>query len=187
MLRARLVLVVGAALLAGSPGAGADALKDGFRDPPREYSIEPLWSWNGTLERERIVWQIDQMMEKGVYGAYMHARAGLDDSQTPYFSDGFWAAVKTSVEHAATVGFRTWIYDEDRWPSGDAGGRTRAANPDRFTARGLEHRSHEVRGPAVLPLHFPKNSFVIAARKRSAGIDGDSLVDLTDRNRAGSH
>ena len=185
MLRTRLLLVAAAVLAARIPSAGADALKDAFRDPPREYSMEPLWSWNGTLERERLIWQIDQMVEKGVYGAYMHAREGLDGSKTPYFSDGFWAAVRTSVEHAAKVGFRAWIYDEDRWPSGDAGGRTRAANPDRFTARGLEHRSQEVRGPAILPLNFPKNSFVIAARKRGAGIDGDSLVDLTDRNRAG--
>lgn len=179
------LLFVATALIGAPSGFGADALKDSFRDPPREYSIEPLWSWNGTLERERLIWQIDQMVEKGVYGAYMHAREGLNNGKTPYFSDGFWAAVKTSVEHASKVGFRAWIYDEDRWPSGDAGGRTRAANPDRFTAQALEHRTREVKGPAVLPLDFPKNSFVIAARKRGAGIDGDSLIDLTAENRAG--
>jgi hypothetical protein len=44
----------------------------------------------------------------------MHARAGLDESRTPYFSEGFWEAVRVSVEYGARRGFRTWIYDEDK-------------------------------------------------------------------------
>ena len=161
-------------------GPAKDRFKQLFRDPPREYSIEPLWSWNSALERDKLVWQIDQLVDKGVYGAYMHARDGLDQSRTPYFSDGFWEAVKTSVEHAEKVGFRTWIYDEDKWPSGDAGGRTRAANPERYTAMGLSHRWQDVRGPANIRLEFPQAKFVIAARKTAeTRIDAASLTDLT--------
>jgi len=159
-------------------------LEDLFRDPPREYSLEPLWSWNSTLEPEKLTWQIDQMVDKGVYGAYMHARDGLDQSRTPYFSEGFWAAVKTSVDHGAKVGFRTWIYDEDKWPSGDAGGRTRAANPERFTAMGLGHRNQDVSGPGKHRLEYPRAMFVLASRKLPGGrIDSATLVDLTELNR----
>jgi hypothetical protein len=159
-------------------------LKALFLDPPKEYSLEPFWAWNGTLERDKLVRQIDQMVEKGIYGAYMHARDGLDQSRTPYFSDGFWDAVKTSVDHGAQVGFRTWIYDEDKWPSGDAGGRTRAANPERYTATGLAHRYRDVQGPANIQVDYPQARFVIAARKISdSRIDSATLVDLTDLNR----
>ncbi|MEN6607743.1 MAG: hypothetical protein ABFD60_10900, partial [Bryobacteraceae bacterium] len=156
----RRALFFSACLLLGgltlsSNAATPDDLKKQFKDPPREYSIEPLWSWNGTLQREKLVWQIDQMVDKGVYGADMHARDGLDQSKTPYFSDGFWDAVKVSVEHAEKAGFRAWIYDEDKWPSGDAGGRTRAANPERFTATGLIHESKDVTGPSSVALEYP--------------------------------
>ncbi len=158
----------------------AQNLKSRFADPPREYSMEPLWSWNGTLTPEKLTWQIDQMVEKGVYGAYMHARVGLDESQTPYFSEGFWNGVRVSVEHGSKVGFKTWLYDEDKWPSGDAGGRTRAANPERYTAQGLAHRTVSVTGPASYPLNFEKAVMVMAARKRGAeAIDPDSVVQLS--------
>jgi len=160
--------------------ATPDDLKKQFKDPPREYSIEPLWSWNGTLRREKLIWQIDQMVDKGVYGAYMHARDGLDQSKTPYFSDGFWDAVKVSVEHAEKAGFRAWIYDEDKWPSGDAGGRTRAANPERFTATGLIHESKDVTGPSSVALEYPGAVVVVAARLLPDGsIDSASLTDLS--------
>ncbi len=146
--------------------------------------MEPFWSWNSTLVPERLRRQIDQMLDKGIYGAYMHARAGLDESATPYFSDGFWEAVRVSVEYGAQRGFRTWIYDEDKWPSGAAGGRTIAANPERFRATGLQHRTQTVRGPAGVRIHFPDAIFVIAARAAGPGrIASDSLTDLTEINR----
>ncbi len=183
----RRVSVLAACLLLAAgvvPGQQSRSLKDQFRDPPREFSMEPLWSWNGTLERDKLIWQIDQMVDKGVYGAYMHARDGLDQSQTPYFSEGFWNAVKTTVEHSEKIGFRAWIYDEDKWPSGDAGGRTRAANPERFTAQGLTHRTQDAHGPSELKLDFAKAVFVIAARRSGEeNIDGKTLTDLTAQNQ----
>ena len=54
-----------------------DELKDRFRDPPREYGLMPWWSWNSTLTPEKLTWQIGQMVENGVCGAFMHARARL--------------------------------------------------------------------------------------------------------------
>lgn len=176
-------------LLTGMAGSGqapaGRSLKEGFRNPPREYSMEPLWSWNGTLEREKLIWQIDQMVEKGVYGAYMHSRDGLDQSGTPYFSKGFWDAVETSVAHGAKVGFRTWMYDEDKWPSGDAGGRTRAVNPERYTALGIWPRTEDVRGNSRIRLSHKNAKAVVAAKVSGEGIDAGSLVDVTSINERG--
>ncbi len=172
------------ALLATACCPAADALQDRFRDPPREYSMEPFWSWNGTLVPEKLRWQMEQMLEKGVYGAYMHARNGLDQSATPYFSEGFWQAVRVSVEHAEKLGFRTWIYDEDKWPSGAAGGRTIAANPARFRATGLEPQIRSVSGPTAVRMDFPEARFVVAARRSGPErIETGSLTDLSELNR----
>ncbi len=180
-----ILLCIAVALILGG-AAVSDPLKDAFRDPPHEYSILPFWSWNSTLEPAKLIWQMDQMMEKGLYGAFMHTRAGLDASKTPYFSDGFWEAVRVSVEHAGKIGFRTWMYDEDQWPSGAAGGRTIAANPARFTGMSLTHRTTEWRGPAQHAVQFPKEAMVVAARKTAnGGIDEATLTDLTEINRAG--
>lgn len=161
----------------------ADPLAAGFRDPPRGFSQVPLWSWNGTLEPEEIRRQIDLLVEQGVYGAFMHARAGIELGATPYFSDGWWEAVEAAVAHGAEVGFATWIYDEDKWPSGAAGGRTIQANPERNTRKGLRRVEEKVVGPRDVPLRFARAAHVVAGRLDPSGaIDGATLVDVTEHN-----
>jgi PAS domain-containing protein len=163
--------------------APAGDLKAQFRNPPRECSLMAFWSWNGTLTPEKLTWQIDQMVQQGIYGAFMHARAGLDESETPYFSEGFWNGVRTSVEHAKKVGFQSWIYDEDKWPSGGAGGRTIAANPARNRATGLDHEWMLVQGPARKTIAFTNAQFVIAARSTGTNrLESASLTNLTALN-----
>jgi len=121
---------------------------ENFNNPPREYSIIPLWSWNGTLEPNELKRQIDLMMDKGVYGAFMHARAGIDKGQTPYFSEGWWKAIETAVEYSDQKGFLACLYDEDKWPSGSAGGRTLKRNPKEFVKKGLRYDTTRITGPA---------------------------------------
>ena len=70
-----------------------DTLAKHFKNPPAQYSIIPFWSLNNSLDSTKMNWQMDQMLDKGVYGAFLHAREGLDQSTTPYFSAGWWTAI----------------------------------------------------------------------------------------------
>lgn len=160
-----------------------DELKKGFVQPPAEYSILPFWSWNGTLVPGKLTWQIDQMMDKGIYGAFLHARAGLDESETPYFSDGFWAAVDTTISYSAKKGFYTYLYDEDKWPSGSAGGRTIAANPEEFVKKGLFYNKMEVFGPQNIIINLQEKPLaVFAGRISGNGIYSfSSQIDLSEK------
>lgn len=55
----------------------------------------------------------------GFGGAHLHPRTGLE---TPYLSDEFMELVKYADEQAREKGMLCWLYDEDRYPSGAAGG-----------------------------------------------------------------
>jgi hypothetical protein len=90
-----------------------------FAAPGARYRGAPFWSWNGRLERGRLLEQFDRFAEMGLGGAHLHARTGLD---TPYLGDGFMGLVRDCVQHAKEHGQLAWLYDEDRWPSGAAGG-----------------------------------------------------------------
>jgi len=157
-------------------------LREEFKEPPRQYTLLPFWSWNDTLETDKIKWQIDQMMEKGIYGAFMHAREGLNEGKTPYFSDGWWDAVGTAVTYGKKVGFNPWIYDEDRWPSGSAGGRTVAVNPEEFSQKGLAYTEIQINGPQNIKLASPGRLVgIIAAKVISKDvIEPNSLTDISD-------
>ncbi len=52
-------------------------------------------------------------------GAHMHVRTGM---ATPYLSDEFMSLIKVCTDKCRDEGMLAWLYDEDRWPSGAAGG-----------------------------------------------------------------
>ncbi len=97
-----------------------------FKNPPREYGEVPFWSWNDDLDPEELVRQVALMDEGGWGGFFMHSRVGL---RTPYLGQQWMACIRACVEAARERGLGAWLYDEDKWPSGFAGGLSVAANP----------------------------------------------------------
>ncbi len=94
-------------------------LDDQFRDPPSEFRGKPFWAWNGRLEEDELRRQIRVFKRMGLGGAFMHSRVGL---ATPYLSDEWFRLVRACVDEARKNRMEAWLYDEDRWPSGAAGG-----------------------------------------------------------------
>lgn len=90
-----------------------------FRRPPAVYRGTPFWSWNTHLDIPQLLRQIDQFREMGFGGFHIHSRTGLT---TPYLGDEFMRAVAACTAHAKRRQMLCWLYDEDRWPSGAAGG-----------------------------------------------------------------
>lgn len=90
-----------------------------FQNPTSEYRGEPFWSWNCKVTKELIKKQIDIYHEMGVGGFTLHCRTGLE---TPYMSDEFIELVKYCNEYAKEKGMLCYLYDEDRYASGAAGG-----------------------------------------------------------------
>ncbi len=91
-----------------------------FRAPPAICRGTPFWSWNGKLDRERLFRQLAALKEMGLGGAHAHPRTGL--SAPDYLSPEFLALIRDCADEAERIGMNLWLYDEDRWPSGFAGG-----------------------------------------------------------------
>lgn len=98
-----------------------------FRNPTCEYRGTPFWAWNGKLSTEVLRGQIDMLRKMGMGGFHMHVRTGMD---SPYLDEEFMAYVRCCVEKAKSDRMLAWLYDEDRWPSGTAGGRVTAGHPE---------------------------------------------------------
>ena len=90
-----------------------------FQSPSAEYRGCPLWSWNNELNASELLRQVDDFKTMGMGGFHIHSRVGLD---TKYLGDDFMACVKACVEKAGRQQMLACLYDEDRWPSGCAGG-----------------------------------------------------------------
>lgn len=103
-----------------------------FKAPTSEYRGAPFWAWNCKLEREELERQIDVLHEMGFGGFHMHVRTGMD---TPYLSEEYMGLIKNCVDKAKKDRMLAYLYDEDRWPSGAAGGLV--TKDVRFRARHL--------------------------------------------------
>ncbi|MBE6916583.1 MAG: hypothetical protein E7470_01585 [Ruminococcaceae bacterium] len=90
-----------------------------FRCPGSEYRCAPFWAWNCALEEQELLRQLEIFKKMGMGGAHMHVRTGMT---TPYLSDEHMALVSSCVEKCRKENLLAWLYDEDRWPSGSAGG-----------------------------------------------------------------
>lgn len=90
-----------------------------FKNPGIEWRGKPFWSWNGTLDKEECLRQIDVMKAMGMGGFFMHSRTGL---KTEYLGEAWFDLINTCADYAESIGMEAWLYDEDRWPSGLAGG-----------------------------------------------------------------
>ena len=91
-----------------------------FTLPSVAYRGKPFWSWNGELRGEELVRQAHVMKEMGLGGYFMHSRAGLI---TEYLGDEWFDLINQVADAAEADGMEAWLYDEDRWPSGSAGGK----------------------------------------------------------------
>lgn len=90
-----------------------------FRNPTAEYRGTPFWAWNCELSEDELLWQIDRLKEMGFGGFHMHPRAGFS---TVYLSDEHMRLIRSCTEKAKDNNMLAWLYDEDRWSSGFAGG-----------------------------------------------------------------
>ncbi len=95
-------------------------IKQAFISPSVAYRGKPFWSWNGELRGEELVRQAHIMKEMGLGGYFMHSRAGLI---TEYLGDEWFDLINEVADAAEADGMEAWLYDEDRWPSGSAGGK----------------------------------------------------------------
>ncbi len=90
-----------------------------FKNPPVSFRGIPFWSWNCKITEELIDWQLDCFKEMGFGGVDIHSRSGLD---TEYLGEEYMHMIQYAVKKCREKGLLCWLYDEDRFPSGVAGG-----------------------------------------------------------------
>ncbi|GAB1454173.1 glycosyl hydrolase [Draconibacterium sp.] len=104
-------------------------LKELFADPPSEYRSAPLWDWNEQISEEGIDFQMKEFKKAGIGGVFVHPRPGL---LTEYLSEDWFHLFDYTVQKGKELGMKVWIYDENSYPSGFAGGHVPAEMPDSY-------------------------------------------------------
>jgi hypothetical protein len=147
-----------------------DALVSLFQNPPAGYRTAPLWVWNAEITKAGIDEQLQQFKEAGIGGVFVHPRPGLI---TPYLSEEWFRLFQYTVEKGETLGMKIWIYDENSYPSGFAGGHVPAQMPQSYQ-QGNDLRPHHL---DALVLHSELDYRVILKKEKNQFIDITEQVD----------
>ena len=125
-----------------------------FLNPTSEYRCTPFWAWNCDLKKEDLFKEIEFMKEMGMGGFHMHTRVRMS---TKYLSDEFMNLIRSCADEAEKKNMLAWLYDEDKWPSGYAGG---------YVTKNPENRQKYLMITSVPYEEYKKNnSFVDASAK----------------------
>jgi hypothetical protein len=144
-----------------------EELKAAFKNPPVDFSTAPLWVWNDKVTEEKIDFQLSEFKDKGIYMAFIHPRPGLISE---YLGNEWFELVKYTVDKARELEMKIWLYDENSYPSGFAGGHVPAATfSSSDPIAGLDMKKMD-----ILKSRDTTNYFLVIKQS------GDAFINITN-------
>jgi hypothetical protein len=104
-------------------------LSSQFSEPPREYTTAPFFVWNADINKEDIDKFMEGFKNAGSSQVFIHPRPGLI---TEYLSEKWFELYQYTVQKGKELGMDVWIYDENSYPSGFAGGHVPDVMPESY-------------------------------------------------------
>jgi len=152
-----------------------DQLIPHFENPPTSYRTAPFWVWHDRVQKERIDRDLTDLKEQGFGGVFMHPRYGII---TEYLSDEWFDLIQHAVKKTKSLGMQAWIYDENSFPSGFAGGHVPDQMPDSYQhGQGLVQEKF-----STLPTDVDEKFFIVLEKSEKGfkvvadpkpGLEGD--------------
>ncbi|MDP2336499.1 MAG: glycosyl hydrolase [Bacteroidota bacterium] len=154
-------------------------LKKLFADPPSDYRSAPLWDWNEQVSEEGIDFQMKEFKKAGIGGVFVHPRPGLI---TEYLSEEWFHLFDYAVQKGKELGMKVWIYDENSYPSGFAGGHVPVEMPDSYqNGTGLKMEIQE-----VLEV-VPSDTVAVVLKKTDTGFTDITAAIETEKGQTGTY
>ena len=154
---------------------------DTFLDPPVDYRSAPFYSLNDKLDTSELIRQIKGFKAGGFGGSFLHSRGGL---LTEYMGREWWETMDVAVRTSKEIGIKAWFYDEDKWPSGFAGGKIPLISED-FHARCLSRvdKNEKLKESDQVVFEDDHFNYIIhKARMGNGWFNGTCYTDLLNPN-----
>ncbi|HPT22048.1 MAG TPA: glycosyl hydrolase [Bacteroidales bacterium] len=112
-----------------------------FKTPGKEYTTAPFFVWNAEITKNDIDSFLVSFKNAGSSQVIIHPRPGLI---TEYLSQEWFDLYKHAVEKGKELDMNVWIYDENSYPSGFAGGHVPTEMPESYNqGQGLKMERFE--------------------------------------------
>ena len=154
-------------LLPLRPPVSFTTISRNFSNPGKEFQTAPLWVWNTKVTTGIIDSMLTEFKANAFGGVFVHPRPGLI---TEYLGNEWLSLYKHTVQKAAELDMNVWIYDENSYPTGFAGGLV----PDQMPESYNQGQMLQLFRSDTIPQD--RASYFICLKK-----DGDQFNDVTSR------
>ncbi|HRN55380.1 MAG TPA: hypothetical protein PLL71_02950, partial [Agriterribacter sp.] len=159
------------------PASLAD-LRGGFTSPDKAYGSAPLWVWHTKVTKAIIDSMMQEFKQNAFGGVMVHPRPGLI---TEYLSPEWLSLYQYTIQKGKALGLDVWIYDENSYPSGFAGGNVPDQMPESYNQGQMLHMIKTT----VLPLQT--DDIFIALKADKGGFIDISARLNREKGKAGTY
>ncbi len=159
--------------------ARTDKLWAQFEAPAAKKQTRPLWFWNDSLANTTKE-EIRKIMEQSKAQSGYFGFAILPNWIDRYLSEEYMELYGYALDVADELGMTMILYDENGWPSGQAGGLLAKQHPE-STYKRLDKVEERVVGPAVGRITLPEGEYRTYIGAVAMNTETKEILDLSDR------
>lgn len=123
----------------------------GFKNPGQDYGTVPFWVWNTKVSKSNIDSMLNDYRKNDFGGVIIHPRPGLI---TEYLSKEWFDLFEYALQKGKKLGLNIWIYDENSYPTGFAGGLVGEQMPEAYNQGQMLYMEEVTQLPGDLASFF---------------------------------
>lgn len=169
-------LVPGIPVLAQQAETYPQAIWDSFKTPAADKKPAPLWFWNRQVE-DMTTDQVREIVRESYLQTGFNGFGILPEWQDEYFSERYFELYEAALDEGSKYGMRFSIYDENGFPSYNAGGLLEEKYPDLTTKR-LDKYEKDAKNGEKVSIDLPQGKLMGAV---AMNMDTNERIDITDQ------
>ena len=158
--------------------ATLEHLQSKFASPGKAYGSAPLWVWHTKVTKTIIDSMMQEFKQNAFGGVMVHPRPGLI---TEYLSPDWFNLYQYTIQKGKALGLDVWIYDENSYPSGFAGGNVPDQMPESYNQGQMLHMIKAETLPAQT------DDIFIALKENNGGLNDISSSLNAEKDKPGKY
>ena len=153
-----------------------DKLYESFQTPEDRAKPAPLWFWNREVE-DMTTDQARELVRESYKQSGYSGFGILPEWQSSYLTDEYFELYEAALDEGSKYGMKFSLYDEDGFPSYNAGGLLAEQYPELTTKR-LDMVEADGKDGQTVTLHLPEGKLMGAVAMNT---DTYERVDVSDK------
>ena len=152
-----------------------DPLWQDFQNPPASSKTRPLWFWNNEI-KDMTPEKIREIVRESYLQSGYNGFGILPNWLSEYLNDDYFALYEAALDEGSKYGMQFSLYDENGFPSYNAGGLLEEQYPDLTTKR-IDKIEKEAKDGSKTILSLPVGTFLGAVAMNT---ETKERIDISD-------